>query len=125
MERKALGKGISALIPTREPEPTKQEEVLHIKLEQIRPSPFQPRVDFDSQSLEELTQSIREKGVIQPVLVRRSGDYYELIAGERRFRAANILNLKEIPAIVKDVEDRDALEIALIENIQRQSLNTI
>jgi len=125
MERKALGKGISALIPTREPESVKHEEVLHIKLGQIKPSPFQPRVDFDNQSLEELTQSIKEKGVIQPVLVRRSGDYYELIAGERRFRAANLLNLKEIPAIIKDVEDRDALEIALIENIQRQSLNPI
>ncbi len=125
MERKALGKGISALIPTKEPDTTKHEEVLSIKLEQIRPSPFQPRVDFDHQSMEELTQSIKEKGVIQPVLVRRSGDFYELIAGERRFRAANILELKEIPAIVKNVEDRDSLEIALIENIQRQSLNAI
>jgi len=125
MERKALGKGISALIPNKEPEPTKREEVLYIKLEQIRPSPFQPRVDFDNQSMEELTQSIKEKGVIQPVLVRRTGDNFELIAGERRFRAANLLNLKEIPAIVKDVEDRDSLEIALIENIQRQSLNSI
>ncbi len=125
MERKALGKGISALIPVKEPESTKHEEVLYLKLEQIRPSPFQPRVDFDNQSMEELTQSIKEKGVIQPVLVRRSGDFYELIAGERRFRAANLLNLKEIPAIVKNVEDRDSLEIALIENIQRQSLNPI
>lgn len=125
MERKALGKGISALIPSKEPEPTKHEEVLSLKLEQIRPSPFQPRVDFDEQSMEELTQSIKEKGVIQPVLVRRSGDFYELIAGERRFRAANLLSLKEIPAIVKNVEDRDSLEIALIENIQRQSLNPI
>jgi len=126
MERKALGKGISALIPTKEPEEsTRHEEVLYVKLEQIRPSPFQPRVDFDEQSMEELTQSIKEKGVIQPVLVRRSGDFYELIAGERRLRAANLLNLKEIPAIVKNVEDRDSLEIALIENIQRQSLNPI
>jgi len=125
MERKALGKGISALIPTKEPESAKREEVLSLKLEQIRPSPFQARVDFDNQSMEELTQSIKEKGVIQPVLVRRSGDFYELIAGERRFRAANLLNLQEIPAIVKNVEDRDSLEIALIENIQRQSLNSI
>ena len=125
MERKALGKGISALIPAKEPESTKHEEVLSLKLEQIRPSPFQPRVDFDQQSMEELTQSIKEKGVIQPVLVRRSGDFYELIAGERRLRAAKLLDLKEIPAIVKNVEDRDSLEIALIENIQRQSLNPI
>jgi len=125
MERKALGKGISALIPPKESGAVKHDEVLQIPLEQVRPSPFQPRVDFDNQSMEELTQSIKEKGVIQPVLVRRSGDYYELIAGERRFRAANLLNLKEIPAIVKDVDDRDSLEIALIENIQRQSLNPI
>jgi len=127
MERKALGKGIGALIPRKEPEPEpgKREEVLYIKLGQIRPNPFQPRVDFDNQSMEELTQSIKEKGVIQPILVRQSGDNYELIAGERRFRAASLLNLEEIPAIVKNVEDRDSLEIALIENIQRESLNPI
>jgi ParB family chromosome partitioning protein len=123
MERKALGKGISALIP--ESELSSQERVIYVKLEQIKPSPFQPREDFDSQSLEELTQSIREKGVIQPVLARRRGDYYELIAGERRFRAANLLNLKEIPVIIKDVEDEDSLELSLIENIQRQDLNPI
>ncbi len=125
MERKALGKGISALIPSKEPEAAKHEEVLYVKLEQIKPSPFQPREDFDSQNMEELTRSIKEKGVIQPVLVRRKGEDYELIAGERRLRAANLLNLKEIPVIIKDVEDRDSLEMALIENIQRQSLNPI
>jgi len=128
MERKALGKGISALIPNKEPssETTrKRAEILYVPLEQVRPSPFQPREDFDPQSMEELTQSIREKGVIQPVLVRRKADAFELIAGERRFRAAKLLNLKEIPIIVKDVEDRDSLEIALIENIQRQALNSI
>ncbi len=129
MERKALGKGISALIPNKEPSPsetaTKRAEVLYVQLEQVKPSPFQPREDFDPQSMEELTQSIKEKGVIQPVLVRRRGDDYELIAGERRLRAAKLLNLKEIPVIIKDVEDRDSLEIALIENIQRQALNSI
>lgn len=125
MDRKALGKGISALIPEKETGSTKREEILYLPLEQIKPSPFQPRVDFDSLSMEELTQSIKEKGVIQPILVRRRGDAYELIAGERRFRAANLLNLKEIPVIIKNVEDRDSLEIALIENIQRASLNPI
>ncbi len=127
MERKALGKGISALIPGKELSESvgKQAEVLYVELEHIKPSPFQPREDFDEQSMEELTQSVKEKGVIQPVLVRRRGDDYELIAGERRFRAAKLLNLKEIPVIVKDVEDRDSLEIALIENIQRQALNAI
>ncbi len=123
MERKALGKGISALIPERETEA--KNEIINVQTDQIKPNPFQPREDFDAQSIEELAQSIREKGVIQPLLVRRKGDYYELIAGERRLRAANLLNLKEIPIIVKDVEDIDSLELALIENIQRQDLNPI
>jgi ParB family chromosome partitioning protein len=123
MERKALGKGISALIP--EKETAEQEQIFYAKTEQVKPSPFQPREDFDSQSLEELTQSIKEKGVIQPILVRRRGDNYELIAGERRLRAAKLLNLKEIPIIIKDVLDRDSLELSLIENIQRQNLNPI
>jgi len=123
MEKRALGRGISALIPEKEIEG--HEKILYLALDQIKPNPFQPREDFDSQTLEELTQSIKEKGVIQPILVRRKGDNYELIAGERRLRAANILNLKEIPAIIKDAEDFDSLEIALIENIQRQGLNPI
>lgn len=123
MERKALGKGISALIV--EKEFVQEEKIIYLKPEQVKPSPFQPRQDFDSQSLEELTQSIKEKGVIQPILVRRKADAYELIAGERRLRAAHLTNLKEIPAIVKDVEDEDSLELALIENIQRQDLNPI
>jgi len=123
MERKALGKGISALIPEREI--GRQEKIIYVQTDQIKPNPFQPRENFDPQNLEELTQSIKEKGVIQPILVRRKGDYYELIAGERRFRAANILNIKEIPVIIKDVEDRDSLELSLIENIQRQDLNSI
>lgn len=125
MERRALGKGISALIPGKPTGPGSHEEVVSVKIEQIRPNPFQPRVDFDDESLQELTQSIKEKGVIQPILVRRAGDNYELIAGERRFRAAKLLGLNEIPAIVKNVQDRDSLEIALIENIQRESLNPI
>ncbi|MFH1398454.1 MAG: ParB/RepB/Spo0J family partition protein [Candidatus Omnitrophota bacterium] len=126
MDRKALGKGISALIPEKEIEKAgREEKVLFLSAEQIKPNPFQPREDFDSQNLEELTQSIREKGIIQPILVRPKGGYYELIAGERRLRAAQALNIKEIPAIIKDVEDEDSLELALIENIQRQNLNVI
>jgi len=123
MERKALGKGISALIP--EPEIEGQEKIVYVQTDRIKPNPFQPRENFDAQSLEELTQSIKEKGVIQPILARRKGDYYELIAGERRLRAANLLGIKEIPVIVKDVDDCDSLELSLIENIQRQDLNPI
>lgn len=123
MERKALGKGISALIP--EKETGRKDEIIYVQSDRIKPNPFQPREDFDSQSIEDLAQSIKEKGVIQPLLVRRKGDYFELIAGERRLRASNLLKLNELPIIVKDVEDKDSLELALIENIQRQSLNPI
>jgi ParB family chromosome partitioning protein len=123
MERKALGKGLSALIP--EKEEGRKEEIIYVQTEKIRPNPLQPREDFNTQNIEELAQSIKEKGVIQPLLVRRKNDYYELIAGERRLRAANLLNFKEIPILVKDVDDLNSLEIALIENIQRQNLNPI
>ncbi|MCX5706609.1 MAG: ParB/RepB/Spo0J family partition protein [Candidatus Omnitrophica bacterium] len=123
MERKALGKGISALIPEREA--SLRSEIIFVQSDQIKPNRFQPREDFDPQSIEELAQSIKEKGVIQPLLVRRKGDNYELIAGERRLRACKSLGLKEIPIIVKDVDDRDSLEYALIENIQRKNLNPI
>jgi len=124
MERKALGKGISALIPERELEEG-HEKIVYAQIDKIKPNPLQPREDFDNQAMEDLVQSVKEKGVIQPLFVRRRGEYYELIAGERRLRAANILNLKEIPVIIKDVPDQDSLELSLIENIQRQGLNTI
>jgi ParB family transcriptional regulator, chromosome partitioning protein len=126
MERRALGKGLSALIPDKVGDNTiHKEEIVYVHSEQIKPNPFQPREDFDQQSIEELAQSIKEKGVIQPLLVRRRGDNYELIAGERRLRAANTLGLNEIPIIVREVSDQDSLELALIENIQREGLNPI
>ncbi len=126
MERRALGKGLSALIPEKTvEEAVHKEEIVYVQSEQIKPNPFQPREDFNQQSIEELAQSIKEKGVIQPLLVRRRGDNYELIAGERRLRAANSLGLKEIPIIVRNVTDQDSLELALIENIQREDLNPI
>jgi len=126
MERRALGKGLSALIPEKAVEgEVHKEEIIYVQSGQIKPNPFQPREDFDQTSIEELSQSIKEKGVIQPLLVRRRGDNYELIAGERRFRAANMLGLNEIPVIVRDVSDQDSLELALIENIQREGLNPI
>lgn len=127
MERRALGKGLSALIPEKAVDNAiaHKEEIIYVQSGQIRPNPFQPREDFDQQSIEELAQSIKEKGVIQPLLVRQRGDNFELIAGERRFRAANSLGLKEIPVIVREVNDQDSLELALIENIQREGLNPI
>jgi len=123
MERKALGKGIGALIPDRPVE--HKQEIVYVQTGQIKPNPFQPREDFNDSTIGELAQSIKEKGVIQPLLVRRHGGNYELIAGERRLRAATLLGLKELPIIIKDVTDQDSLELALIENIQREGLNPI
>ena len=127
MERRALGKGLGALIPEHISADlsSHKEEIIYVQTGQIKPNPFQPREEFNQASIEELAQSIKEKGVIQPLLVRRRGDSYELIAGERRFRASNFLGLKEIPVIVRDVSDQDSLELALIENIQREGLNPI
>ena len=123
MEHRALGKGLNALIPNVENE--KGSRVIVLNVSQLKPNPFQPREQFSPEEMEELVGSIKEKGIIQPVLVRSRPDGYELIAGERRLRAARMLGLQEIPAIVKDVDDKDSLELALIENIQRQNLNAI
>ncbi len=120
---KALGRGIGALIPPKEAESDSQEKILQISTAQIRHSKYQPRLDFDAEHLKELMNSIKEKGVVQPVLVRRTPDGYELIAGERRLRAVKGLGIDKIPAIVRDVNDVDTLEMALIENIQREELN--
>jgi ParB family chromosome partitioning protein len=127
MERRALGKGLGALIPEMPADSTgiKKEEIAYVHIEQIKPNPFQPREDFNQENIDELAQSIKEKGVIQPLLVRRKGDNYELIAGERRLRAAKSMGLKEVPVITRDVTDQDSLELALIENIQREELNPI
>lgn len=124
MERKVLGKGLKALIPDEAVIKTAQTTAL-LKLDEISPSKFQPREIIDPEKQRELMLSIKEKGVIQPVIVRPKGDGYELIAGERRLRAAKELGFSQLPAIIKDVKDDEALEISLIENIQRQDLNPI
>jgi len=127
MEKRALGRGLSALIPQREIVFVKNsaEAIVHIPLSEVKANKYQPRAEFNKEKLNDMVNSIKEKGVIQPVLVRRVIDGYELIAGERRFRAAAMLKLENIPAIIKDVNDVDMLEIALIENIQREDLNAI
>lgn len=126
MERRSLGRGLGALIPERmEQGKESQSKISNVQTDLINPNPFQPRYDFDAQGLEELAHSIKEKGVIQPIIVRRVGEQYELIAGERRLRACKLLGYKEVPAIVREVEDKDSLELSLIENIQRQNLNAI
>lgn len=129
MAKPALGKGLGALINTKVVAPAPVEElgerIQNISLTQIIPSPLQPRTEFRSEHLHELVESIRERGIIQPLIVRKVGDKFELIAGERRWRAASELKLVEAPAIVREASDREVLELALIENLQREDLNPI
>lgn len=124
MNRKALGRGLGALLSSDRTidlgsEPTE------VETESIVPGSMQPRTHFDEASLQSLAESIRSHGIVQPLLVRRRGDGYELIAGERRWRAARLAGLTRVPVVVKDVPDDSLLEIALIENIQREDLNAI
>jgi ParB family transcriptional regulator, chromosome partitioning protein len=124
-KRPALGKGLSALIPDA---PDRAPGVLEIEVDRIAPNPQQPRLHMDDARLEELAQSIRAHGVIQPIVVRRVGDRYFIIAGERRWRAAQLAGLTRLPAVVREKADegeRNILEMALIENIQREDLNPI
>lgn len=128
MAKVVLGKGLGALISNNKPtsiaaEPS--ERVEQVALTDIIPSPLQPRKAFHSEQLQELVESIREHGIIQPLIVRKVQGKCELIAGERRWRAAGQLGLKEAPVIVRTASDRDVLELALIENIQREDLNPI
>ena len=123
-KRKALGKGLSALIP-EELEKEDFERIHEIDIDLISPNPNQPRRIFEQDKLDELTESIKKYGVIQPVILRKEGEVYTIIAGERRWRACKNANIKTIPSIVRDIENRNASEIALIENIQREDLNPI
>ena len=142
MAKIALGRGLGALIQPRlpgsvgnssvatalgvaAPEPATGESVRKLNLDEIQSSPFQPRKDFKPESLHELVESIREQGIIQPLIVRKAGSHYELIAGERRWRAARTLGFKEVPAIVREATDREVLELALIENLQRADLTVV
>lgn len=122
-EKRALGRGLSALIPEKESKLERSESLLQIPVNQIRPNKYQPRIEFNKERLNDLISSIKEKGVVQPVLVRKTPTGYELIAGERRLKAVTALGIKEIPAIIKEVADVDMLELSLIENIQREELN--
>lgn len=124
--RQALGKGLGALIPEQLPPELEGKKVFSIcGIEEIKPNPFQPRKAFDDEQLQELVGSIQEKGILQPLMVRRKGSGYELIAGERRWRAAQKAGIKEVPIIIKDVPDSGLLELSLIENIQRENLNPV
>ena len=130
-KHKALGKGLQALIPEAQENDTGalatsvRTGLTTVDISEIKPNRFQPRTAFKAEKLDELVASIREKGIVQPVLVRKAEKGYELIAGERRFRAAQRLNLQKMPVIIKEVDDVNAMELALIENIQREDLNPI
>ena len=126
MAVKSLGKGIGALIPDFEEPVGPEPQVAELSVDSIRANRYQPRKDFDEVAMMELVQSIREKGIVQPVTVREVEDGYELVAGERRLRAVRELNLRTIPAYVLRVKsDEDLLEMALVENLQREDLNPI
>lgn len=126
MQKKVLGRGLGALIPAKHMDaaPPAAGGLMQLRLDQIAPNPYQPRKQFNEASIDELARSVREHGIVQPLVVTRSGDHYKLIAGERRYRAAQKAGLLTVPVIVKEmVEEGDALQIALIENIQREDLN--
>lgn len=124
MNRKALGRGINALL-SDERNTFNGEELLNIDIDLIEPNTEQPRTRFTEDSLEELAQSIKANGLIQPIVVRRKNSKFEIVAGERRWRASQKIGLQKIPAIVKNIKDEKLLELALIENIQRQELNAV
>jgi ParB family chromosome partitioning protein len=145
MAKPALGRGLGALLggnppvslPTPltttpqpvatepAPAPDNRERVLRVPLNKIRPSALQPRKEFSDEALRELADSIREQGVVQPLIVRERDGFYELIAGERRWRASQLVQLAEVPVIIREADDRSVLELALIENLQRENLNAL
>ena len=142
MSKPALGRGLGALLggnpplatsapastispAVAAPAPDDRERVQRVALSRVRPSPLQPRKEFAPEALQELADSIREQGIVQPLIVRERGGFFELIAGERRWRASQLLNLPEVPIIVREADDKSVLELALIENLQRENLNAL
>ena len=134
-KRKALGKGLEELfnseiltyttVEDQIMDETKNDEIIHIKISDLRPNPYQPRKVFDEAALNELAESIKEHGVFQPIIVKKSIKGYEIIAGERRVKASKIAGLEEVPAIVREFNDTQMMEIALLENLQRENLTAI
>lgn len=125
--KRGLGRGLSELLGNQATAPTSASEQAPafptLPLSALHPCPHQPRVEIDPTSLEELSQSIHEKGILQPIIVRPMGDHYEIVAGERRWRAAQMAGLTEAPVVIRELDDEEAMTIALIENIQREDLN--
>jgi ParB family chromosome partitioning protein len=124
MSKKALGRGLGAFIPD-EFSILKEERFAEVDIDEIRPNPIQPRLKFDEQSIEELARSIKETGIVQPVLVASEDDHYKIIVGERRWRAAQRAGLKKVPVLIRNIPREKQLEISLIENIHREELNPL
>lgn len=124
-KRPALGRGLSALIPDAPPTPASNERALDVDIDLLRPNRFQPRTVMDDARIDELARSIRSQGVIQPIVVRKADQGYEIVAGERRWRASQRAGLMKVPVVVRDIPDDRLLAVALIENIQREDLNPI
>lgn len=120
---KGLGKGLNALFPDESL--TKAESIENIRLKSIKVNPYQPRKIFDENAIQELSESIKEHGILQPIIVRKVGTMYEIVVGERRFRAAKMAGLKEIPAVVRQLTDEESMEMAILENLQREDLTPI
>ncbi|MGQ9705737.1 MAG: ParB/RepB/Spo0J family partition protein [bacterium] len=120
VKRRALGKGLEALIPKVE---YREDELILIDVDRIEPNPYQPRTKFPEEGIRELASSIEERGLLQPIIVRRIDDRFQLVVGERRLKAVKFLGWKRINCVIKNVEERDLLQIALIENIQRDDIN--
>jgi ParB family chromosome partitioning protein len=125
VKRKALGKGLGALIPSSSRGGDSGSALLELDISQVQPNPEQPRTVFEEKALQELANSIKEHGILQPLVVRKAGGNYQIIVGERRWRAAQLAGLHKVPALLQESDDVNALEIALIENIQRQDLNPL
>ena len=127
--KKGLGRGLGALLDANsviETTTETEKDVKKIKITQIEPNKTQPRSDFDEEKIEELAESIKEYGILQPIVVKlNKNGFYTIIAGERRWRASRLAGLKEIPAVIKDVSEQTEKEITLIENIQRENLNSL
>ncbi|MCX7832004.1 MAG: ParB/RepB/Spo0J family partition protein [Actinobacteria bacterium] len=123
MPKRALGKGLSALIPSLQG--NEKHQIVEVDVESLKPNPYQPRTEVDEESLDNLAESIKKHGLIQPIVVRQKEDFYEIVAGERRYRAAIKANLKKVPVIVKNVGDEESALVALVENLQRENLNPL
>ncbi len=123
-KKRGLGRGLEALFDESQ-QVQETEEITEISLDEIRPNPYQPRKTFDNKSLKELSESIKENGVFQPIIIRKSVNGYEIIAGERRFRASKLAKKKTIPAIIRDFDEAQMMEVAVLENLQREDLTPL